>query len=793
MDSASYGSNNRKPDQPLCAVGRIDIKKLGLSELTFVQNQPQDAPWNAFDNMNDDEEGLDIWGFLNRRKAFVILLSMVGAGLGYLYFQKQIPRYSSSSLLQVIHHNSDPRVENMMAERNLSDAQFVVSSRKLLEPCIRNNNLGELETLRGLAIDDAILRIGGMVQALPAKGAANILHIVCEGPNASDTAAIANAIAAEFINHQERSYENAVTKLQLLLTQAKDELSDSLEKLEQDYADFDKTSPLQSDGKNLHQARLADIQRKISALVIRRTEVKAELRGLELALRNGSPKEVLMMVIGQQAQDDDSVEKPEAVEEVVNNAQLMFQRLMPLLMEEALLSEEYGPGHPKLQGIRQRIEITRNQFQQLLDMEPEKSPQIAAPQKEKIDFLAVYMDSLRQELLFANGTESELESLASKEEAAAKSLRDFEHSRKNFERRIGRETSTLEGVQEQLRDTQLPTNLGGVSASVLTAARHGSLVYPKLSQFLGMGAFLGAFLGLGLGYLVEVADRSFRKPEEIIREFGIPIVGHIPYMTEQKLRKIPKDTKIDRTIISLHLPRSRPAEAYRSVRTAVCFSAIGSDHRVIQVTSPAAGDGKSTLTMNFAVSLAQSGKKTIIIESDFRRPKVHKLTGVSNKVGVVDVLRGDAEVTDAIQETELEGFYVMSCGSRPRNPSELITRPEYEELLQVLREKFEYVIIDTPPVLVVTDPCSVAPRVDGVLLCVRLSKHTREFGRRALEQLRDVGANMTGIVINGIEETDAYGYGNYNYSDYRYRYKDYNYNYGYEDKADEAYFAESES
>ena len=287
-----------------------------------------------------------------------------------------------------------------------------------------------------------------------------------------------------------------------------------------------------------------------------------------------------------------------------------------------------------------------------------------------------------------------------------------------------------------------------------------------------------------------MADRSFRKPEEIIREFGVPIVGHIPYMQEQKLRKIPKDTTIDRTVISLHLPRSRPAEAYRSVRTAVCFSAIGNKHRVIQVTSPAAGDGKSTLAMNFAVSMAQSGKKTIIVESDFRRPKVHKLTGVDNKVGLVDVLRGDADLPDAIKETELEGFYVMPCGSRPRNPSELLTRPEYGQVISMLREKFEYVIIDTPPVLVVTDPCSVGPRVDGVLLCVRLSRHTRDFGRRSLEQLRDVGANMTGIVVNGVEETDAYGYGNYSYSDYRYRYKDYNY--GYEKKGDESYFADAE-
>ncbi|HBE71603.1 MAG TPA: hypothetical protein DDW52_25960, partial [Planctomycetaceae bacterium] len=302
----------------------------------------------------------------------------------------------------------------------------------------------------------------------------------------------------------------------------------------------------------------------------------------------------------------------------------------------------------------------------------------------------------------------------------------------------------------------------------------------------------GALIGLVLGYIVEVADRSFRRPDEIVREFGLPIVGHIPYMQEQKLRKIPKDVTMDKTVIAMHLPRSRPSEAYRTVRTAVCFSAVGSQHRVIQVTSPAAGDGKSTLTANFAVSLAQSGKSTILVESDFRRPKVHKLMGVNNDTGVVNVLRGDAEISDAIQTTELENFDVMPCGSRPKNPSELITGPEYEHLLEALREKYEYVIIDSPPVLVVTDPCSVAPRTDGVLLCIRLGRHTREFGRRALEQLRDVGANITGLVVNGVEETDAYGYGNYSYSDYRYRYKDYNYGYESYQESGEAYFAESE-
>lgn len=734
----------------------------------------------------DDEESLDIWGFLNRRKSFIILLAIVGGGLGYLYFQRQTPRYASSALLQVIHRASDKRVENLMADRNLNDANHVIKSDKLLTACYENHNLGQLSTLAGLKPGDAARRIGGMISASSEKNS-NILRINCEGSNPNDTAVIANAVAAEFNSHHEYSYKSAVDTLQNLLQTAQNDISGNIKTLEGNYSLFETNSPLDLNGKNIHREVFENIQRKITDLVITEAELLAEIEQIQRAFEAGGQREALMLLIGKQS--NISPKKIEEVDDSMASAKTIFQSLMPMLLEEAILSEEVGDGHPRLVALRNRIAIFRSQLETLAGMSPvtqETGEAVPRP-----DVMTIYIDSLKQELELRNAKRQKLESLASNEEENAVSLRVFEVKRANFLRQISRESSLLEGVQSQIRNMELPTNVGGVTASILGDARHGNLVYPKLSSFLGMGAFLGGLIGLALGYIVELADRSFRKPEEIVREFGIPIVGHIPYIQDKKLKAAASKSTLDETIITQHLPRSRPAEAYRAVRTAVCFSAVGRDHRVIQVTSPAAGDGKSTLAQNFAVSLAQSGKKTIIIESDFRRPKVHKLTGVTVKPGIVDVLRGNAEVDDAIHQTEVENFFAMPCGGRPNNPSELLAMPEYEQLLEVLREKFDYVIVDTPPVLVVTDPCSVAPRVDGVLLCVRLSRHTRDFGRRALEQLRDVGANMTGIVINGVEEADAYGYGNYNYSDYKYQYRDYSY--AYDDKSNEAYFEEADS
>ncbi|MCA9058561.1 MAG: CpsD/CapB family tyrosine-protein kinase, partial [Planctomycetaceae bacterium] len=267
-----------------------------------------------------------------------------------------------------------------------------------------------------------------------------------------------------------------------------------------------------------------------------------------------------------------------------------------------------------------------------------------------------------------------------------------------------RKMQLYESVVGQFGEMKLNMNMGeGVVARMLLDARFGAQVFPLPSQFLGLGAFLGILAGLGLGYLVEMADRSFRKPEDIIREFGVPIVGHIPFMQEKRLKEVPANARLDKTAVCHHLPRSRSAEAYRAVRTAICFSAISGSHRVIQVTSPAAGDGKSTLALNLAISMAMSGKRTILIESDFRRPKVHKLAGVENDRGIVDVLRGDCELADATQTSEVTDLDILPCGNRPKNPSELLTRPEYEQLLQVLRQKYDYVIVDSPPILAVTD------------------------------------------------------------------------------------------
>lgn len=803
-------------------------------------------------NTQDDHEAdLDIVGFLRRRKWFVIVLAFLGVGLSYLLFERQVPEYRSSAMVQVIHSRAESQLQSMVSERDLSDAFFVIKSPHIMVPAVEKHKLHQLSVFNGRSPAEVSEELSLAIEVDTPKGAtakSNVISISFVGKNPADTAAVVNAVAAQYIESQMENYKDARLELEDLLTQSRDELHKQLQEKEDEYGRFRKASKLMSDGKNPHRARHQTLLDEISKLQIQQTSLQSQLTALEDAMnKEGSSREALMLLAersgvtrpaakqetiappADNASEKELEEYERAIAEAARaeeeariqaateaeNAKLAADKyvaegLFPLQVELDLLRGKYGPDHPKVKQQMQKIQLSRSHLLSVaalisqkktpvrprLDPVPpritEVPPEAPKPEEEPpVDFLAAYLESIHQELLAVEGNRTKLEAMAEREENLARELMQDEIQDRNKLKEMERLTQLFEEHVVKIRETKVSANIGGVKAQILTPGKTGDLVFPILLKFIGLGGFLGAILGAGLGYLVEIADRSFRRPDDVIREFGLPIIGHIPFAKESQLKQIRSGSVFDKMAICVHLPRSRAAEAFRSVRTAICFSALGGSHRVIQVTSPTAGDGKSTLALNLAVAMAMSGKKTILIECDLRRPKVKKLTGVSSNKGIVDVLQGSAELTDAIQGTEVDNFFVLHGGRQTKHPAELLVRPEFGQLLQVLREKFDYVIIDSPPVLAVSDPCGVAAQVDGVVLAIRLGKHTRDLGRRTLDQLRDVGASVTGIVINGVEEGDAYGYGAYRYG----AYKGYSGKYGYGGATDgnDSYYSDSDS
>jgi capsular exopolysaccharide synthesis family protein len=323
--------------------------------------------------------------------------------------------------------------------------------------------------------------------------------------------------------------------------------------------------------------------------------------------------------------------------------------------------------------------------------------------------------------------------------------------------------STLAEKLEQLRiNEQLETGPGRV---VSPAVVDTDAVSPRVLRNALLGLLVGLLFGIGMAFLYEYLDSTIKSTEEVEKLFDAPVLGTIP------VDRIDKSVK--RRLAIVEDPGSSTAEAYRVLRNSLDFVNFQNDIKTILVTSAAPGEGKSTVAANLAAALAQAGKKVVLVSVDFRRPTTDQFFNVNNMIGLSDVLLGTHSLKSALQRPGDDQLLVLSAGKMPPNPSELLGSAKMREVVRALGDWGEWVIIDTPPLLAVADPASVARWVDGVLMVSKVGGTTREAASKAMELLGKVGARVIGVVIWGLDETKAgsagYGYyagGYYYYSSY---------------------------
>ncbi|MBV4438478.1 CpsD/CapB family tyrosine-protein kinase [Clostridium tyrobutyricum] len=218
-------------------------------------------------------------------------------------------------------------------------------------------------------------------------------------------------------------------------------------------------------------------------------------------------------------------------------------------------------------------------------------------------------------------------------------------------------------------------------------------------------------------------------------------------------------------LITIQDPKSPVSEAYRTLQTNIQFSSIDKEIQTIMITSSGPGEGKSTTSSNLAAVMAESGVGTIIIDCDQRKPTLHKKFLVSNKKGLSDVLAGKAEFKDAVVSTGIENLDLLTSGTKPPNPSGLLASRRMKTFIEELKEKYRYIIVDTPPVIAVTDAQIVSTYVDGCILVVASSQADRDAALKAKKLLEKVNANILGTVLNKVEAKGK-GYYGYYYSYY---------------------------
>jgi capsular exopolysaccharide synthesis family protein len=233
-----------------------------------------------------------------------------------------------------------------------------------------------------------------------------------------------------------------------------------------------------------------------------------------------------------------------------------------------------------------------------------------------------------------------------------------------------------------------------------------------------------------------------------------------------------EETLKERDLFVFANPTSRIAECCRSIRTNIMFSGADKPFKVLVVSSPNPREGKTTTVMYLGTTMAQSGQRVLLIDSDMRRPRLHQSTGISRTRGLSNLVLREADFDDVIKTTDIPNLFVLPCGPLPPNPAELLMTKAFADTLAELSRRYDRILLDSPPVLAVTDAVVLAKQADGIILVAKAGKTIRDDVKRAARQFSDVDANIVGVVLNELDVRDR-GYGYY--------YQYYGYGYGTEE------------
>ena len=342
-----------------------------------------------------------------------------------------------------------------------------------------------------------------------------------------------------------------------------------------------------------------------------------------------------------------------------------------------------------------------------------------------------------------------------------------ELARLTRDRQITEQLSTA--LEARLQEATIAEQSELGYAEVISKARPNGIPFaPNRRRIAGLGLLLGLVSGMGLSLLRTRLDHSFHKPDDL-RDRGHTVLGVIPDLApilkadfDKAERVEVAGRQIETRLVALLSPMSQASESYRALRTSVQFSRPDAHVQTIVVTSPSPSEGKTTTIANLAVTLAQAGRRVLLVDADLRRPRQHGLFGVTKTPGVADALFAEAGV-DVAPFSVADDLDLLPAGRPVPNPSEVLGSAVMRAHLAAWKEAYDIVLLDAPPILAATDAVLLSTQADAVIVVTRANQ-TKDFELdRALDALRSVGAPLIGVVLNGFDATKAYGY-KYRYS-----------------------------
>jgi len=441
-------------------------------------------------------------------------------------------------------------------------------------------------------------------------------------------------------------------------------------------------------------------------------------------------------------------------------------RLESLEGEQARLATIFTPKHPRLQELGDQI----NQARQRLNLE-----------------IRNVVRAIESDYAAARGREAALQAEADSQQQSALNLKELAVQHTLLQSEFDANRTILANVLKRLNETSVSTD-SPLSNLQITEPAETPLgpSSPKISRSLFLASVLGLFLGVGLALMIEYLSSVVRTPEEVWRAVAVPTLGAVPHWRsvrgprygydrlpkESPLRflahsNVAEDHALSPALIASHHPFSLISESYRMLRTGLLLTQTDQPLQVILLTSARPGEGKTSVTLNLGITLAQSGRQVVVVDADLRAGNCHSLLGLRNRYGLVHLLNDGLHLDAALQRTAVDGLYLLPRGMLPPNPTDLLGSDGMKEVLQGLRERFHHVLIDSPPAIAVSDAMVLSVQCDGVLLVLRAQRTPTETVQRVVERLETVGARILGTVLVGIDIRNP------DYADYRHYYTSY--------------------
>ncbi len=702
-------------------------------------------------------------GMLRRHWRLIAACALVALALGVAHYLITPKEYMASATVQIERKSAAPVLSDQNTWDNYWNIEFyptqyeLLRSRGLAERVVRNLDLtggasegGDLQSAKvpaapATAAEDASA-LGAAAQGLlgglsvdPIRNT-SLVRIGYRSKDPAYAARVANAFAEAYIDLGIEDRYTSAGKASSFLSSQIETLKTEIQAKENELQRFSRTSDIVGvdPATNDVLKRLETLNNDYLAAKRVRIEKEALYRELQT-----SPKETVA----------DSLSGG-VVSELRSN-QLRMER------DYETKLKTYKPDWPAMVSLKADIDKGQQHLKGLIE-------EMGA--RARTNAFAEYQTALRQEQTLA------AEVSRSKGEAINQSSAAVGYT--NLKVEIETRRQMFDELLKKQSETDVSARLQGTRDSNIriidSALTPGGPFRPSLRQDVTYGLMLGLLLGIGIAFLIEFLDRTIKTPEEIERRLKLPTLAVVPDLSESgrsygygygnepapKTGRTPgrgKATGERRRIATTDLeqielvpherPRSPISEVYRSLRTALLLS-TADELRVIAVTSATAGEGKTATASNLGVVLAQLGRRVLIVDADLRKPRMHQVFKVSNRSGLVNQLTGVVEPDSVFVETGVPNLWLIPSGPIPPNPSELLSSDRMREWLKAMRARFDYVIIDTPPSLAVTDATIVGALSDGLVLTFRAGKVTREDAKDCAERLRLADLKILGVVLN---------------------------------------------